>query len=425
MRILIIAVIALVSAVYAGLELEKNPGLFQIQYGETSRTVSGVVAVAYALVAIGIIYVAIRLLGALWRTPKTMRRFGQKRRLNAARQSLSRGMIALAQGHWKQAAKELDCATDHAETAVLGYLASARAAQALGRTEQRDRLLDMAQRRAPTGQMAVAITQAQLLIENQELEKAAHQLRNVHKHDPKNKLVLELLKECYLQSHDWKELAAIMPALQKSGSVRPDEVLHLQRNAYTHILATAANTGSDTRALDAAWQGTPHSLRRDPQLLTIYVRSLMEHGEGTRPEAMLRNKLGSQWDDQLVYLYGIVNSKNPARQLHTAEHWLRRHSDDATLLLTLGRLALRNHLWAKARTYLERSLEIDPRPETYMLLGKLLEQSGDKLIAGEIFRKGLGITVGKDALLLERNPIESSAPGLPATGGGMTLAGAS
>jgi hypothetical protein len=59
----------------------------------------------------------------------------------------------------------------------------------------------------------------------------------------------------------------------------------------------------------------------------------------------------------------LVRGDDPARQLQTAEGWLKDHPQDASLLLTLGRLSLQNRLWGKARDYLESSLRMERNPE--------------------------------------------------------------
>lgn len=422
MRVIVFSIIALLAAIYIGVELQQDPGSVAVQFRGVTTELTVPWAIAGLLVSFIALYFAVRLISTLVRSPRILRRIRRRRRLETARRSLEKGLVQVAQGEWQKASKTLAPAMQHEQTAVLGYLASARAAQALGNTTRRSELLQLAQSAAPKTGVAVGVTEAQLLIQNQELDKAAHLLRDLRAHDADNRLVLELLKECYLQSYAWRELAVLVPALERARVLTPDDANAMERNAYSQLLAQAAATGQDTRALDDAWRAIPHGLRREGGMVAQYARYLMEHGEGPRPESMLRGKLKSEWNDELVYLYGLVAGTNPAQQLNTAEGWLRRHPDDATLLLTLGRLALRNHLWGKARTYLERSAELDPRPETYMLLGKLLEQSGDKLIAGECFRKGLGITVNKNALLLERSLIELPAASLTMAGGTAALA---
>jgi HemY protein len=101
--------------------------------------------------------------------------------------------------------------------------------------------------------------------------------------------------------------------------------------------------------------------------------------------------LNRQWNSELVELYGQIELNDPSHQLAVAEGWLKQHPEDAVLLLTLARLALKNKLWGKARSYLEASIAIAPSPESYQQLGLLLEGMGESDKAMECFRAGLGL----------------------------------
>ncbi|MFT7373882.1 MAG: HemY protein, partial [Oleiphilaceae bacterium] len=54
-----------------------------------------------------------------------------------------------------------------------------------------------------------------------------------------------------------------------------------------------------------------------------------------------------------------------------AENWLKQKPNNSMLLLTLGRLSLRNELWGKALEYFKVSARIHPSPETYGELSRL------------------------------------------------------
>ena len=101
--------------------------------------------------------------------------------------------------------------------------------------------------------------------------------------------------------------------------------------------------------------------------------------------------LKKKWDAALVRLYGLVEGEAAEKQLRFAERLHSAHARDAVLLLTLGRLAKRNGLWGKARTYLEESLEVHPYPETYHELATLLVQQGDNVTASRCFQDGLAL----------------------------------
>ncbi|MEJ2464607.1 MAG: hypothetical protein P8045_02755, partial [Candidatus Thiodiazotropha sp.] len=88
---------------------------------------------------------------------------------------------------------------------------------------------------------------------------------------------------------------------------------------------------------------------------------------------------------------GRIELNDPTHQLTVAEGWLKQHPEDAGLLLTLARLALKNKLWGKARSYLEASIAIAPTPECYQQLGLLLERLGETDKASQCFRAGLSL----------------------------------
>jgi HemY protein len=87
-----------------------------------------------------------------------------------------------------------------------------------------------------------------------------------------------------------------------------------------------------------------------------------------------------------------VESSSSAKQLTSAESWLKKHSTNPVLLFTLGRLCLRNKLWGKARSYLEASISIDPSAYAYRELGALLETMGEPDKALTCFKAGLELT---------------------------------
>ena len=66
--------------------------------------------------------------------------------------------------------------------------------------------------------------------------------------------------------------------------------------------------------------------------------------------------------------------------------WLARRGDDPVLLLAAAKLCIQNHLWGKARSYLESSLALRPVAEGYRVYGQLLEKMGEPDAAAEAFR---------------------------------------
>lgn len=394
MKLLILTLVALLVAIIVGVTLNEDPGLVTIQLRGTTVQMSFAFAVAAIFIGFCAFYLITRLFSAVWRSPHRLRHWQAHRRQDKAHRTLHRGLLKLAQGQWQRAEKDLSHSAQHSDSPALSLLSAAQAAQARGDPAARNHYLQLAQQ-SPGSPGLVDLTQAQMLIAEQKIEPAMQLLHNVQQHDPKNSLLLKLLKECYLALNEWKLLAELAPRLVKYGAASKDEAQHLEHEAYAHLLTHAALEGDDTRALDQVWSNIPAPLQRMPSLLAVYVRFLIERGESSRPESLLRNAIEKRWHPSLVYLYGFTQSDVPTKQLDAAEKWLKKYPQDAILLLTLGRLCLRQHLRGKAGSYLESSAAVDPRAETYMLLGTLAEQTGDNSLAGEFFRTGLNLTLNQ------------------------------
>ncbi|MEL7399893.1 MAG: metal-dependent phosphohydrolase, partial [Pseudomonadota bacterium] len=106
-------------------------------------------------------------------------------------------------------------------------------------------------------------------------------------------------------------------------------------------------------------------------------------------ELLLRKNLQRNWDDRLIERYGIVEGRDTNRQLLEAESWLKERPGNAQLLLTLGRLALRNQLWGKARDYFASSLKIKGSAGAYAEMARLLAHLGEHEKSTEYYQRGL------------------------------------
>ena len=76
-------------------------------------------------------------------------------------------------------------------------------------------------------------------------------------------------------------------------------------------------------------------------------------------------------------------------QLDFAESLLKKNPHSGALFLCLGRLCIAQHLWGKAKHYLEQSNELHPTPIAYAELGKLHEKLNEPFLACENYKKGL------------------------------------
>ncbi|MAB97357.1 MAG: hypothetical protein CMK71_04725 [Pseudomonadaceae bacterium] len=218
----------------------------------------------------------------------------------------------------------------------------------------------------------------------------------MHERYPDNQQVLFKLQEIYVERKEWSALLGLLPKLRKDKVLTDAQLEVIEAQAWAGRLADAGHTDeqsadSANSTLTNAWQQLSANQRQEPQLLAVYADQLRALGNDDGAEELLRSALQRKYDSRLVRLYGLLRSSNPTRQLQAAEGWLKAHSDDAGLLLTLGRLCLHNKLWGKARDYLESSMRLQRHPETCAELARLLAQLGEVERSNQLFQEGLGL----------------------------------
>lgn len=398
MRWLLTSLLVLAAAVGAALLLHRYPGHVAVELGPWLIETSAAIAVIGLALVVVAIYLLLRVLGLVAKGPRVFARNTVGRRADRARRALERGLIEMAEGRWEAAEKLLVRDAEWSQTSLLNYLGAARAAQQIGAYERRDRYLRAAIEDNPEADVAVSLTQAELQLAHHQNEHALATLNRLHALQPRHTYVMKLLSRLYLELEDWEQLAAMLPELRRSGAVSGQRLQELEHKVADGRLAAAP---ADADALRAIWSELPKSVRESADAIQRYARRLQEAGAADEAEKRLRQYLNKHWDERLVREYGLLRTSDTGRQLGHAEHWAKSRSQSPLLLLTLGRLSVRQRLWGKARSYFESSLGAQPRAETCHELAELLEQLGETGVARDYYRQGLELAVQDMA---ERDP---------------------
>ncbi len=393
MKFLIFVLIVLFASVTLALAVMHDPGYVLIARTPWSVEMPLTVFAISLVLGFGAMYAVVRAAIRLWNTPRDVTQWRRRQRTRRAREALVQGLISLSEGNWEKAEKQLLSDIGHSETSSINYLAAAFVAQARGNTEKRDEYLALAHSGMPGHALATGMAQAQLQILAHQNERALATLSQLRTMDPKHPRVLGLLAQTYRELHDWESLANVIPELRKHKALPAPEIDALELEARRELLMLALPSGAAS-VLKQAWNAIPQHLRRHPDLVAIYARHLMTQGAMDDAEKLLATALGNGWNEDLVRLYGLVQATNPAVQLETAEGWLATQSDNPVLLLTVGRLAVRNKLFDQAREYLEKSILLHGPAEAYQELADLLEQRGEHEKALGYYRHALELYGG-------------------------------
>ena len=391
MKTLIIGLIMFAVSVALTLAVMQDNGYVLLGYGEW--TVEGSLAffLLINLVLFVVLYLLIRLILRIWAVPSKVHDWRQRRGTRRAQKALTQGLVELSEGKWREAEKDLVRFVGKSDTPMLNYLAAARSAQQQGSPDRRDHYLQLAHESMPSADVAVGLTQAELQLGHDQYEQALATLKHLRSIAPKHTHVLKLLKEVYERLGEWQALHELLPELKKRKVITQDEQRTLEFNIFRNTLNRAAQD-ENIQTLITTWRNMPLPVRSDEKMVMAYANQLLNRKRFDQVEALLRDTLTRNWSDQVVELYGRVLADDGAKQLATAEGWLKDHAKNPSLLLTLGRLSLRNKLWGKARSYLEASIGIEPMVDAYRELGALLEKLDEKQKALECFSAGLALT---------------------------------
>lgn len=385
MRVLfIVAVVILLLGALVGELIVQDPGYVLINYQHTTIETSIWGLALATIVGFVTLHFGLRLLSYLATRRGKLLNWNHNRSRQRANRQTERGLIALAAGEWSKAQRLLSNAAEKSDLGLVNYLGAAEAAQELNHPETSDELLHKALRQHPKAEIAIGLAQAQNHVARHQLESALAILLRLRRKSPRHTKVLRLLVETHQRLKEWGALADLLPDVRRYRALGDKELAELERATHLARLEEVLrklpdNTAASDKAtaLSQVWNALPKSLANDEELTTRYAALLCEAGAGEHVEKLLRTQLKKAWNPQLVTLMGKLPSSDSQRQLKQARSWLAAHPDDAALLLTLGRLAMRNRDWNQAREYFEQSLAREPSQEAFNELSRLLVHLDD------------------------------------------------
>jgi len=393
MKLLIQTIIMLSAGIALALFVRDDPGYVLLGYGKYSVETSMAIFAVASIATIFVSYFLIRLLGSIVHSPSNYQKWQNRRRDRVANTALTRGLLAQAEGKWRQSEKALLTYAKKTESAV-NYLAAAKSAQAQGAGERVNQYLDMAQATEPTANGAIRLTQAELLIDSRQFGRAEAALARIRQEDPKNTRAIILLTKLCQESKNWNKLSELLYDLKRNKIYSIDVYNQLEKQVHTELLRQSCESNNLIEVRNS-WSIVPKNLQKDPDLIAIFAKKLIDEDQHEEAEPVLRYAIKQNLSNQLVYLYGLLYTPNPYGELSAAEKWYKGNAGNPTLLLTLGRLSSRSELWGKARSYLETSVEFGGGPEAYHALAQVLEHIDEPELAANAYRTGLEIASGK------------------------------
>jgi HemY protein len=341
------------------------------------------------VISFAAIYLLLRFIFVAIELPERVREFRARRRRESARKSMIEAQRAFFEGRYGRAEKSAASAIEAGETPVLGAVLAAHAAHELRRYEQRDAYLAQAERLEPEGAAMRIVATAGMLLDQRRFQDALNELKALPE---KHKAALRLELRAHPQAKNWEQTLPLIAQLERRGVFDEQQAAQLRTYAQAENLKRKA---LDQHALEEAWQKIPSDQKRDGKVAAAAVQCFVALGGHAQAAQIVEQALDTEWDSELVGLYGECQVADVIRQIERAEKWLGDNPRDAVLLLVLGKLCARQELWGKAQSYFEASISVEPTYSAHLALAQLHDRLGNMDAARRHYRESLELAVAQ------------------------------
>ena len=368
-------VAAMVVAAFGWHWLASDPGYVLVRLRGTTVETTLVFALVALIVAWGVASLA-------WRFARWPARLWLRRARKKSRERLANGLVALAEGRYQRAEKELARATQYRELRAPALLAAARAALAQGETRRADAALAEAGETAPAAALAL---RARLAREHGDHAAAFRLLAPEARTNTLAPSAWVEFIEASLATGDVDAALAALAPLARTQALAAATYDRLEARVLAAALAAARNAD----ALNALWSSLTRGQRKVPEALAAYARRIAALGQPLPAMSEIEAFLRKEWSDAVVLAYADLADADTGARLRTAEGWLKAHPNNVALLTALGRICVAGKLTGKAREYLERALAIREDAAAWEALAECLSGDGDHAAAAIAWRNAL------------------------------------
>lgn len=398
MRILIVICALVIAGLIGFMKLSQLSGegaqaIFEAAGYEIKIPFMGFLLIA--LIGFVVLYFFFRLLGGLFRTPKRVGEWNQTRNQKTAQHKLGTGFLALMKGDWKKAEKQLLAKTQYTEVPFVNFLAAAQAAQEQGKYDKRNEYLAKALEKAPNDSLAINMTRARLDQQIGKSDDALKALLDVEDLGRRNPQYVAMLAQAYDELDENEKLAKLLPEAKRLGALPEAVIAEMQAEMDLEKFTMAEDK-------ESAWKETAKTSRKDPDFVAAYAEFQIQKGRVDVAEKLISSTLKTTWDDELVNMYGRIQSTNRKKYLRQVDGWLLARPENAELHLAAGRLAAQDKDTERAQQEFEEAIKLGGLTEAFEELGLLHESEQDLRKALALYRSGLASANGAHSIALEQ-----------------------
>ena len=379
----VLTLFAAAAAVVIAAQYDHGSVLFVVPPYKIELTINIFIIVLIA--AFFLFYLLLRLLANL---------FGlHRKRINESTLTATKAFFEARFDKAEKAAASVVKSNSPSTISAINAVIAARSAHKQANYSQRDHYLAISEQKAPEEKELRLVTQAELLLEEERYEEALKALQTLYTEGGlQSTSVLQLELKAQQLAQNWDAVLELASILEKRHSVNRAAIEQIKHHAH---IENIKKNGAHLESLNKYWNSLSPAEKLDSRLAATAARAYMALGEASMAQKIIEQSIDSKLDSELISLYAKCLDGSVSWQIQRAEGWLRRHPNNAELLLTLGKLCTYCELWGKAQNYLEASLSIEPSRAAHLALAQLFEKLEKHDEAADHYHKGLGFSLKK------------------------------
>ncbi|OGA43198.1 MAG: hypothetical protein A3G25_07435 [Betaproteobacteria bacterium RIFCSPLOWO2_12_FULL_63_13] len=344
-------------------------------------------------------YFLVRVIAHTLGLPAYVRAYRIHRRETRAREAIEQSLQALYEGRYPRATKFASRAYELGRPQALAAIVAASAAQRQREFARRDKWIEKAHSAEADWRQATLATEAEFLLGERRFDEARAVLRELQAGGARHFAMLSALLRAEQGVGNWSEVIRIAQQLERDDSMPREALEGVVINARVAMLS---REGLDALGLADYLRSVPAAERRVPRIAAAAARAWMRVGDERAARGVIEYALNSEWDRDLVLQYAECGDDEAVPRIERAETWLEQRTQDAELLLSLGRLCAKRELWGKSRSYLEASLTVHRSSDAHVALAKLCERIGLADDANRHYRAAAQVSAQADGAIQSR-----------------------
>jgi HemY protein len=240
---------------------------------------------------------------------------------------------------------------------------------------------------APDWQDARLMASADMRVDGRDAEGALAALTEMQSQGARRIHAQQIALRAHQQLKNWSEVLKLVKSLEKREAIHPAVALRLRQQAAENLLRDRRH---DADALLDIWESLAAAERQSPRLADLAAELLVALNRQGEARKIVEEALLHNWDARLLRRYPDTSAGDALPLIQKAEAWHKNRPEDADLLFALGRLCLKQQLWGKAQSFLERALRLSDSEaltiRAHRSLAQLFEELGDTSRALEHYR---------------------------------------